>query len=341
MSKTNTLKMKQNNSTFKAFRVDEENGKFVSSIKEMPFVPVNEDEILVKVHYSSLNYKDALSASGNKGVTRNYPHTPGIDAVGVIETSGSKLMKVGDEVIVTSYDLGMNTDGGFAEYIKVPAAWAVKLPSSMTMKEAIIYGTAGLTAGISALRLSELLKPEDGKIAVSGATGGVGALSISILNKLGYSVVAITGKETESNYLFKLGANEIMLRKEVENFDSKPLLKPLFAGAIDTVGGVMLENIIKTTNSRGVVTCCGNVASPKLNLTVFPFILRGLTLIGIDSQNYPMKERTKVWNLLAKGWKPAHILDTYTEITLDKVQDSINLMLQAKLKGRTIIKIQE
>ena len=333
--------MIQNSSTFKAFRIEEINGNYQSSIKEIELSTLNNNEVLVKVHYSSLNYKDALSASGNKGVTRNYPHTPGIDAVGIIEKSNSDLFTIGEKVIVTSYDLGMNTDGGFAEYIQVPSDWVVKLPEKMTMKEAMIYGTAGLTAGMSVLRLTELIKPEDGKIAVSGATGGVGALSISILGKLGYSVVAITGKETERDYLINLGAKKVLLRSEVENFDKKPLLKPLFAGAIDTVGGVILENIIKSTDSLGVVTCCGNVASPKLDLTVFPFILRGVTLIGIDSQNYPMKYRKIVWNKLAQEWKPKQLDYTCTEIKLRDVQHKIELMLKGKLKGRTVLTLFE
>lgn len=331
--------MEQNTHTFKAFRVEENNGNFIGSVKEIEFNPLNKNEVLIKVHYSSLNYKDALSASGNKGVTRNYPHTPGIDAVGIVKQSNSDSVKVGEKVIVTSYDLGMNTDGGFAEYIKVPSDWVVKLPKNLTMKEAMIYGTAGLTAGISVLRLTELIKPEDGKIVVSGATGGVGALSVSILSKLGYHVVAITGKETESAYLKNLGAKDIMFRNDIENFDKKPLLKPLFTGAIDTVGGVILENIIKSTNATGVITCCGNVASPKLDLTVFPFILRGITLIGIDSQNYPMAYRTKVWDKLANNWKPKQLNHTCHEIKLEDVKQKIELMLKGQLKGRTIIKI--
>lgn len=331
--------MEQKVTTFKAFRVEEHEESFVSSIKVVEFKSLGESEILVKVHYSSLNYKDALSASGNKGVTRNYPHTPGIDAVGVIEQSNDGDFKIGDKVIVTSYDLGMNTDGGFAEYIQVPSSWAVKLPDLLTMKEAMIYGTAGLTAGMSVLRLTELVKPEDGNIAVSGATGGVGALSVSILSKLGYSVVAITGKETEKAYLTQLGAKEILLRSEIEAFNKRPLLKTYFAGAIDTVGGVILENIIKSTDPMGVVTCCGNVASPKIDLTVFPFILRGVSLIGIDSQNYPMHYRTAVWNKLANDWKPKQLKETYTEIGLDEVQSKIDLMLKGQLKGRTILAI--
>ncbi len=333
--------MTYNKTTFKAFRVEEENGSYVGSVKEIEFSTLDKDEILVKVHYSSLNYKDALSASGNKGVTKNYPHTPGIDAVGIIEKSNNETLKVGEKVIVTSYDLGMNTDGGFAEYIKVPSEWAVKLPENLSMKEAMVYGTAGLTAGMSVLRLTELIKPEDGKIVVSGATGGVGSLSVSILSKLGYTVVAITGKETERDYLINLGAKEIILRNEIEKLDKKPLLKPLFAGAIDTVGGEILENIIKSTASVGVVTCCGNVASPKLNLTVFPFILRGITLIGIDSQNYPMKYRTIVWEMLSDKWKPKQLEDTCFEIKLEEIQQKIALMLEGKLKGRTILKLTE
>ena len=333
--------MNQNKSTFKAFRVEENNGNYNGIVKEMNFRPLKNNEILVKVHYSSLNYKDALSASGNKGVTRKYPHTPGIDAVGIVEKSNYDDIKVGEKIIVTSYDLGMNTDGGFAEYIQVPGEWAVKLPGKLTMKEAMIYGTAGLTAGMSVLKLSEQVKPEDGKIVVSGATGGVGALSVSILSKLGYSVVVITGKESEQDYLNKLGASEIMLRNEFENLDKKPLLKPLFAGAIDTVGGVILENIIKTTHSLGVVACCGNVASPKLELTVFPFILRGVTLIGIDSQNYPMDYRKRVWEMLSEKWRPNQIDDTHVEIGLDELQSKIDLILQGKLKGRTVVKLVE
>ncbi|TPN83380.1 YhdH/YhfP family quinone oxidoreductase [Aquimarina algicola] len=331
--------MKQNNLTFKAFRVEENDGNYTGSVKEMEFGQLNDGEILVKVHYSSLNYKDALSASGNKGVTRNYPHTPGIDAVGVVEKSKSTLFKVGEKVIVTSYDLGMNTDGGFAEYIQIPSEWALKLPEKLTMKEAMIYGTAGLTAGMSILRLTELVKPEDGKIAVSGSTGGVGSLSVSILSKLGYSVIAISGKEANKEYLLELGAGKVMPRNEIENFDKKPLLKPMFAGAIDTVGGVILENIIKSTNPIGTVTCCGNVASPKINLTVFPFILRGVTLIGIDSQNYPMKYRTAVWNKLADEWKPEFLENTCNEIKLNELPNQIELMLNGKLKGRTLLTI--
>ncbi len=331
--------MVKTKTTFKAFRVEEENEKFVSAVKEMPFEQLEQGELLIKVHYSSLNYKDALSANGNKGVTRNYPHTPGIDAVGTVISSKSEQFNINDKVIATSYDLGMNTNGGFAEYVKVPENWVVKLPANLSMKEAMIFGTAGLTAGMSVLRLIETVKPTDGTIVVSGATGGVGSVSVQILNKLGYKVAAITGKEAEKQYLLDLGVSEVILRKDFEELQNKPLLKPQFAGGIDTVGGVILENILKTTNPLGVVTACGNAASIKLELTVFPFILRGVSLIGIDSQNYPMHYRTQVWNKLADAWKPENLEANCTTISLDELSEKLNLMLEGKLKGRTVLKL--
>ncbi|GGZ25335.1 alcohol dehydrogenase [Echinicola pacifica] len=331
--------METNNSTFKAFRVEEISGKFASSIQTMPMESLAGEGLLIRVHYSSLNYKDALSASGNKGVTRKYPHTPGIDAVGTVVESPSAEFAVGDSVIVTSYDLGMNTNGGFGEYIRVPADWALKLPKNMSMQEAMIYGTAGLTAGMSVWQLSKLLKPEDGKVIVSGATGGVGSLSVSILSKLGYEVLAITGKASEEDYLKRLGAREIILRQDFENLDAKPLLKPSYAGGIDTVGGLILQNIIKSTQPMGAITCCGNVASPKLDLTVFPFILRGISLIGIDSQNFPMKLRKIVWEKLANEWKPDTLMDTFDQINLDQLQGKIDLMLKGELRKRTLVEM--
>ena len=259
--------------------------------------------------------------------------------MGEVVSSESPNFNIADKVIVTSYDLGMNTDGGFAEYVKVPADWAVKLPTGLSMREAMIIGTAGLTAGMSVLRLSENVKPENGPIIVSGATGGVGSMSIRILKKLGYKIVAITGKKSEIDFLKNLGTDEVILREDFENLDKKPLLKPLYAGAIDTVGGVILENMIKSVHPMGTVTCCGNVASPKLDLTVFPFILRGVSLIGIDSQNYPMTFREKVWNKLANEWKIDSLNEATTEITLEEVQSKIDLMLRGELKGRTIIRL--
>lgn len=327
------------NEEFKAFVIEEIEDKYIRSIKTRTVNDLPAGDLLIKVHYSSLNYKDALSAIGNKGVTRNYPHTPGIDAVGTIVESNSSKFSKNEEVIVTSYDLGMNTNGGFGQYIRVPAEWAVKLPKGLSMKESMVLGTAGLTAGILVLRLSERVKPDQGKIIVSGATGGVGSLSVAILAELGYHVVAITGKEQEKDFLVGLGVKEIILRKDFEKEDSRPMLKSLFAGGIDTVGGVILDNVIKSTGNMGVVACCGNVASPKLNLTVFPFILRGISLIGVGTQDHPMDEREWVWNKLAKDWKPQKLTDVYTEISLDNLSEKIDLILSGKLKGRTLVNL--
>lgn len=323
--------------TFKCLMIEELNDRFSRTVITRSVSDLPKNDLLIRVHYSSLNYKDALSASGNKGVTRTYPHTPGIDAVGSVVHSDNKKFREGDEVIVTSYDLGMNTSGGFGQYISVPAAWAVKLPDDLSMKESMVIGTAGLTAGMSVFRLTEHIKPEDGKVLVSGATGGVGALSVAILAKLGFEVSAISGKTTEFDFLRRLGASEMIARKDFEQENKRPMIKGDYAGGIDTVGGSILDNMIKSIQPMGVVTCCGMVASPKLNLTVFPFILRGVSLIGIDSQNYPMAYREVVWNKLAKDWKPDNLMDVYKEISLDELSDHIDLMLDGKLKGRTIV----
>ena len=208
----------------------------------------------------------------------------------------------------------------------------------MSMKESMIIGTAGLTAGI--LRLTENIKPEHGKVVVSGATGGVGSLSISILAKLGYTVSAISGKEKDTDFLFDIGAREVIARKDFEQENTRPMMNGIFAGGIDTVGGSILDNIIKSTQPMGVVTCCGNVASAKLTLTVFPFILRGVSLIGIDSQNYPMAYREVVWNKLAKEWKPDNLMNVCTEISLTELSDNVDLMLNGKIKGRIVLDLE-
>lgn len=326
--------------TFKAYRVVEEDGKFIPEIQNLQTTEISDNELLIKVHYSTLNYKDALSARGYKGVTKKYPHTPGIDAAGVVVNSKTDQFHKEEEVIVSCYDLGTNTDGGFGEYISVPANWAFKLPGGLTMKEAMALGTAGFTAGMCVMNLVEKIKPANGKIIVSGATGGVGSVAISILNKLGYEVVALTGKSSESGYLSTIGANEIISRADFENLANKPLLKSMFAGGVDTVGGVILENMIKSVQSLGIVTCCGNVASPNLNLTVFPFILRAISLVGVDAQNCPMDYREKVWQKLSGEWKPVHLSKNYyEEIPLEMLDEKIELILKGQLRRRVVVKI--
>lgn len=324
---------------YKAFVVEELDGKFTQSIQTLSTANLPDGEVLVQVHYSSVNYKDALSATGNKGVTKQYPHTPGIDAAGVVVYSEDSQFKVGDEVIVTGNDLGMNTPGGFGQYIRIPADWVVKLPAGLTMKEAMIIGTAGFTAGISLLRMSELVKPADGKVIVSGATGGVGSVALSLLSKLGYQTVAVSGKESEYEFLGNLGATEVIPRTEFQQIDKRPMLSAKYAGAIDTVGGPILENILKALQPLGAVTTCGSVSSTQLNMTVFPFILRGISLIGISAQNYPMDLRRTLWEKLSNEWKPAHLLNLYTEIQLSDLKGTIDSILKGELKGRTIVKM--
>jgi acrylyl-CoA reductase (NADPH) len=325
------------NTIYKAFVVDEIDGGFVRTIQNLSTKDLPANEVLVRVHYSSINYKDALSSTGNKGVTKNYPHTPGIDSSGIVEYSSSEQFKVGEKVIVSGNDLGMNTPGGFGQYICVPANWVVKLPESLSMKEAMIIGTAGFTAGISLLRLNDLVKPSDGKVIVTGATGGVGSVALSLLSKLGYQTVAVSGKESESDFLGSLGATDIISRSEFQQVDKRPMLSAKYAGAIDTVGGPILENILKALQPLGAVTTCGSVSSTQLNMTVFPFILRGITLIGISAQNYPMNLRQSLWNKLSCEWKPAHLLDLYNEITINELDATIAAILKGELKGRTIV----
>lgn len=333
--------MKTTDINYRALVVSEHDGTFIQTIKEVNTSNLPAGDVLIRVLYSSLNYKDALSATGNKGVTKKYPHTPGIDACGVIIDSESNHFAPGDKVIVSGYDLGMNTAGGFGEYIRVTSAWVVKLPEGLSPKEAMIIGTAGFTAGISISRLTELVKPVDGKIIVTGATGGVGSVALSILSQLGYQTVAVSGKETEYPYLESLGAGEIISRNNFLNLEKKPVLSAKYAGGIDTVGGPILENILKTLMPLGAVTTCGSVASTELNMSVFPFILRGISLIGISAQNYPMHLRTKLWNKLANEWKPDNLLKIYTEIPLNKLPEAIPEILNGRLKGRTLVNLTD
>lgn len=331
-----------NAKTFKAMVVTEvEEKKFVREITQKAVDELPEGDVLVNVKYSSLNYKDALSATGNRGVTKQYPHTPGIDAAGVVEESSSGDFKPGDEVIVTSYDLGMNTSGGFGQYIRVPAGWVVRRPQGLTLRESMIFGTAGFTAALSVFRLVEHVSKDQGDVLVSGATGGVGGIAVSILSKIGYSVAAVNGIVDEAAYLMELGAKQVISIEEASDKSGRPLLKGRWAGGIDTVGGDILATTIKSVDYGGAVTCCGNVASPDLPINVFPFILRGVTLIGIDSQNCPMPARKKVWERLADEWKIPQMEQVVSEASLDELDQRIDMMLKGRHKGRTIVRMSE
>lgn len=329
------------NKKFKAMLISEvEEKKFKREIVEREIEDLPQGDILIRVEYSSLNYKDALSSIGNRGVTRNYPHTPGIDAAGLVVESSSEDFRVDDPVLVTGYDLGMNTWGGFGEYIRVPKEWVVKLPKNLSLRESMIYGTAGFTAGLSVYKLIKAgIEPEDGDILVTGASGGVGTSAISILSKLGYSVIAASGKEEEKDMLLKLGAREVIGRKELSEASSRPMVKGRWAGVIDTVGGDILSNAIKATNYGGSVTCCGNVSSGDLETSIYPFILRGISLLGVDSVQCPRETRLKIWEHLASDWKAEDLSQHVDEVSLEELGEKIDKILQGKHVGRTIIKL--
>ena len=288
---------------YSAYYVEEIDGAFSASISELELQKPDDGFVQIKVSHSSLNYKDALSASGNKGVTRNYPFVPGIDAAGTIADANSSEFTDGDEVIVTGYDMGMNTPGGFGEYINVPAEWVVKKPSNLSSLEAMSIGTAGITAAASVLKIQESSKASDLPILISGATGGVGSISVMLISKLGKEVSALTGKPSSTDFLNSIGANNIIMRDEYLESPAKAMERPLFSSAIDTVGGNVLSKMLPQISPHGVIACCGNVAGIEVNTTVFPFILRGITLAGIDSAESPIEFKTSIWNKFADEWK--------------------------------------
>ena len=325
--------------SFQAIRIFEEDGKFEQRIVERSTGNLPEGEVLIQVHYSSLNYKDALSASGNRGVTRNYPHTPGVDASGIVAASTDPDFKAGDSVIVTSYDLGMNTDGGFGEYIRVPAAWVLPLPEGLTMQEAMIYGTAGFTAAQSFWELQTAgCKTENGPVLVTGAAGGVGSIAVRLLLKAGYEVAAVSGHDTGKSLLEELGVQQILDREEAVDDGNRPLLKTQWNGVIDNVGGLPLSTALKTTMPGGVITTCGNVAGAELSTTVFPFILRGLRLIGIDSQNCPYVLRKQLWQNLATEWKLPNLKVGLKEVSMEGMLNETKSILRSEVKGRVVLR---
>lgn len=308
------------------------------AVEEVFIADLPAGEVLIRVYYSSLNYKDGLSAIGNPGVTRKYPHTPGIDAAGVVEASTDDRFAVGAEVICMGYDLGMNTSGGFAQYIRVPAKWVLAKPEQLSLYETMQIGTAGFTAAQCVDRLLRFgVQTDQGPILVTGATGGVGSTAVALLSKLGFEVTGVTGKESEHPFLQQLGCTAILDRQQATGRPAAAMLKEYWAGVVDTVGGEILATAIKSTRYNGVVTCCGNAASGDLPLTVYPFILRGVSLVGIDSANCPMTRRNSIWQQLAGSWR-LDMLDRVSScISLDKVSRAIDEMLAGKIRGRIVI----
>lgn len=328
---------------FSALVVDEEQpGHFVRAIRSRNLDDLPKGEVLIRVRYSSLNYKDALSASGNRGVTRHYPHTPGIDAAGSVAHSGDSRWQEGEEVICTGYDLGMNTDGGFGQYIRVPGDWVVRKPEGLTLFECMQLGTAGFTAGLCMLAFERCgLSPEKGPVLVSGATGGVGSIAVQLLSSQGYSVVAVTGKEKEHGFLRELGADRVLDRSELTAEAHKLLLPAQWAGVVDTVGGEVLAAAVKGCRFDGVVTCCGNAGSAELPLNVYPFILRGVQLLGIYSANCPMDKRLMVWRKLATEWKLKTLAAVTQTIVLTQLEAAMEDMLKGRTKGRYVVDLED
>lgn len=327
---------------FRCYLVEQNEAKQVSArVATLPLAQLPDGEVLIHVAYSSLNYKDGLAATGRPGVVRRFPHIPGIDAAGTVVESRNPQFKPGAKVLVTGFDLGAGTWGGFAQYIRVAAAWVVPLPPGLTLRESMIFGTAGFTAAgsIEALIQNDI-RPESGEIVVTGATGGVGSLAVAMLARLGYKVAAVSGKPSACEYLTMLGAATILTREEVNDTSNKPLLKARWAGAVDAVGGNILSTIIRTTKHAGCVTACGLVGGTDLPVTVHPFILRGVRLVGIDSAEYPIERRFPLWRNMADAWRPADlemlVADT---VDLDHLAPQIDAILGGKIQGRVLVKL--
>ena len=329
-------------STFRALEASETEGKFSLKIVEKPIADLPEGDLLIKVDFSSLNYKDAMSASGMPGVTRNYPHTPGIDAAGKIAESRVSDFKEGDEVIVTGYDLGMNTSGGFGEYIRVPSSWAVHLPKGLTAKESMSLGTAGLTAGLSIHALDsfrEYTGLKNTKSVVSGATGGVGSISVMLLSKLGSEVTAVTGKNDQSDFLHAIGASNILSREELAETARKPIGKSLWDVGVDVASGEILSLLLTSLSPGGAVACSGLVGGPSFESSIFPFILRGNALIGIDSVEIPLKDKEHIWEHFAHDWVLEGLDKSTKEVSLDNLEVEIASILSGNQVGRVLVKI--
>ena len=329
-------------STYKAFEVREETEKkFVGAIVEKSALELAEGSVSIEVHYSSVNYKDALSASGSKAVTREYPHVPGIDAAGKVLASTDSNFAVGDEVVVTGYDLGMNTAGGFGQQVTVPGGWVTKLPVGLSLRDSMVLGTAGLTAGLCVNKLLlNGITPEAGKVLVTGATGGVGIIACALLVKLGFEVVASTGKLAETAKLMALGVSEVISREAFSEENPRPMLKESYAAAVDVAGGTTLVNVIKSLSYGGSVAACGLVDSPALSATVLPFILRGVNLLGVDSVELPLAQKQQIWNLFANEWALTDIDSLAETIVLSELPAVLAKVLAGGAVGRYVLDLR-
>jgi len=326
--------------TFKAYRTFQDDNRVASRFVDMSLDDLDPGEVVIRSKYSTINYKDALSYQGAGRIMRKYPTVAGIDVAGTVERSSDARWKKGDKVIVTGYDLGVSHDGGYAEYVRVPADWVVRRPESMTAFDAMTLGTAGFTAALAIhLMQHNGLQPGQGPVAVTGATGGVGSVAVEILSKLGYRVVAITGKQEGEPYLRAIGASEVLLRNSLDLASIKPLGKSTWAGAIDNLGGDILAWLLSTSMIAGRVAAVGLAADMKLNTSVAPFILRGVQLLGVDSANTPMDLRQTLWNRLAVQWRPDRVHDQVRTIDFDDLPTHFDAYLKGTVRGRTVVRI--
>ncbi|HJV79198.1 oxidoreductase [Noviherbaspirillum sp.] len=328
-------------SPFNAYQIEQdESGKIFSHMTRLTPEQLDDGEVTIRIHYSSVNYKDALAATGKGKIIRRFPCVGGIDMAGEVTSSSDPRFQCGDKVIATSFDIGVAHHGGYAEFARVPARWVVPLPSGLDLFEAMALGTAGFTAALGVVRMEDNgLAPENGPVVVTGATGGVGGLAIDMLAQLGYHVVALTGKESEAEYLRMLGAAEVTITSTIDFGKVRPLEAGLWAGAVDNVGGPILQWVLAHMKQAGTVASIGNAASHKLETTVFPFILRGVSLLGIDSGYMGFPTRQRVWDRLASDLKPRHLAEVTRVISFNDLPGCFDDFIEGRVKGRTVVKI--
>ena len=329
-------------SDFRALWVEKTEAGYTRNIVTRNTADLPEGDLLIDVAYSSLNYKDAMSATGAPGVTRKYPHTPGIDAAGIVLETTSSEFAIGDEVIVTGFDLGMDTAGGFGQRIRVPSDWVVKKPAGLSLKESMILGTAGFTAALAIKKLEGVsMNPQNGPVLVTGATGGVGSVAVRLLSMLDYEVHAVSGKPEQHEFLKSLGASEIISREDASANAERPMSRETWGGVIDTVGGDILVNGIKGLRYGQSLAACGLVNSPSIRGTVLPFILRHVNLLGIDSVQLPIDQKQEIWNVLSSAWKIDDIDALATNLTLNDVSDAVETILNGQMVGRCVVDLND
>lgn len=325
-------------SKYQALLIEKSDSGFTRKVVERETAELPEGDVLIDVRYSSLNYKDGLSATGNPGVTRTFPHTPGIDAAGLVIESAAPQFKPGDQVICIGFDLGMNTPGGYGQRVRVPAGWVIACPDGLSLHQSMVLGTAGFTAALAVHKLEQVgMTPASGPVLVTGASGGVGSVAVMLLATLGYEVTAVTGKTEQHEFLRSLGAAALMSRDDARQGADRPLLAETWGGVVDTVGGEILFNAVKSLRYGASLAACGLVDSPEIPATVLPFLLRHVNLLGIDSVQLPLAQKAEIWKKLAGPWRLEGIERLEERLTLDTLSPAIDRILAGKMVGRGVV----